>query len=368
MSKLNRGPVVEYRKGIQWWKYDFWYKDRRYRGWIGAVSELSRRQAVAVFKKVYAKVVTDREDPFKKAPLPQAEKIFEEYNDYLQTHKPNTYRSYKYLSQHPINFFGKMTEISHRDIARYKKEMLHKRWGKNDQYPYSNATINRSLTYCRAAFNKAKISPNPFNDFDRYQEKARTRYLTRNELKALLNATLESEQPQLHGIVLTAIMTGLRKAEILNLRTENIDFDNQLIRMQVKGGNEHTTALPDQLVPLFKDNLESHSSGYVFENESTNTKFIDIKRAWHTALKKAKIENFVFHDLRHTFATYMLLKVKNLKLVQEMLGHADVQTTQKYTHVLTEEKLLATNILSAMVGEILNGIESDKKDSEPDDE
>ena len=85
----------------------------------------------------------------------------------------------------------------------------------------------------------------------------------------------------------------------------------------------------------------------------------NINKSFKKALKKAGIEDFRFHDLRHTFATYALVRSKDIRGVQEILGHRNIQTTQKYTHVLAREKLNIVNGVGDLISEVLG--KRDKK-------
>lgn len=350
MPKKNKGPFIAKRNDVDWWRYDFWLNGKRHRGWIGACSEMPKKDATDAFNKTWANILTNNENPYKKRSTKLPTTILSDYSTYLKRHRPETYKSYKYVKSHIEGYFGKMTSVDEKAVQKFHDHMGKKRWGKKGQFEYSESTINRMLSYCRAAFKRAKVSPNPFEGFDRYTEPERTRYLTEDELKRLLDAALNSVQSQLKTIVLTAILTGLRKDEILGLHESNVDFGNNIIRTKVKGGKLHTTGLPDELALPFKRLIKKHESGYVFENPYTQTRFGDVRSSWHKALKDAKIENFVFHDLRHTHATYMLLTVSNLKLVQELLGHASVRTTQKYAHILSEQKYNAIKKLTSALG------------------
>lgn len=78
---------------------------------------------------------------------------------------------------------------------------------------------------------------------------------------------------------------------------------------------------------------------------------VDVKKAFKTALKAAGISDFLFHDLRHTFATYALLVSRDIRAVQELLGHKRLQTTQKYAHVLSERKTDTIAKLTTMLSD-----------------
>lgn len=98
----------------------------------------------------------------------------------------------------------------------------------------SVATVDRELQYCRAAFERAGIEPNPFRKFDRFSEAERTRYLNETEMRALFSAARKSPMKALPDIIQMAILTGLRKQMILRFYRDQIDFSNGSIRLSVK--------------------------------------------------------------------------------------------------------------------------------------
>ena len=182
------------------------------------------------------------------------------------------------------------------------------------------------------------IKHNPFDNFDQYQETERTRYLTETELSNLLEQAAKSRNPDLRDIIIAGILTGLRKQNILKLHESELDFDMETITVTVKGSEQLTIAFPAPLISSFEQRITENKSGHVFVNRKTGNPYGDVKKAFRKALKDAGITDFRFHDLRHTFATYALLNSKDLRAVQETLGHQRVSTTQKYAHVLTRQK------------------------------
>jgi len=203
------------------------------------------------------------------------------------------------------------------------------------------------------------VGRNPFVGFDKFEERERTRFLTEEELVRLLTAVSDAKErsPHLKYVVFTAILTGLRMRAILGLHKDEINFNLGLITKRPEQASMNKRAgvipIPDDLVGLLKSRVRKSVSGYVFENPRTGRPMDHVKRSFKKALKVAGIENFRFHDLRHTFATYALVKSKDIRGVQEILGHRNIQTTQKYTHVLARDKLHIVNGVGDLVSEEL---------------
>ncbi len=84
---------------------------------------------------------------------------------------------------------------------------------------------------------------------------------------------------------------------------------------------------------------------YVFYNPLTGKPYKDIRVAFHTALKRAKIKDFRFHDLRHTFASHMVMAGVDLSTVKELLGHKTLEMTNRYAHLAPNHKIRAIEVL-----------------------
>jgi integrase len=127
----------------------------------------------------------------------------------------------------------------------------------------------------------------------------------------------------------------MRKSEILGLAWERIDLSTSRITLyQTKSGKPRgvpmNRAVYDALVSLQPD--ATHRSGLVFRR-SIDRAWRQIRRAVSTALDRAGIKDFRFHDLRHTAASHMVMRGAHLKDVQEILGHADIKMTMRYAHL-----------------------------------
>ncbi|MDN3508709.1 MAG: site-specific integrase, partial [Candidatus Neptunochlamydia sp.] len=127
--------------------------------------------------------------------------------------------------------------------------------------------------------------------------------LTKRRSKNLLQECKNSRSSYLFTIVLIALQTGMRQGEILSLKWEDIDFENQWIYLkQTKNDTPRTVPITQDILNLLKYSIEKISP-LVFPSPMNIEKPIDIRKAWVTALKRAKIENFLFHDFRHTTAS-----------------------------------------------------------------
>ena len=138
--------------------------------------------------------------------------------------------------------------------------------------------------------------------------------------------------------VATSYGAGLRIAEVAGLRKTDIDSKRMRIRIQGKGQKERHSLLSPLLLELLRDYYKQMppKGDWLFpgQNPSRHICTATIHMAFKRALKKAGIQKKAsFHSLRHSFATHLLEDGTDIRYVQQLLGHASIRTTVRYTHV-----------------------------------
>jgi len=227
---------------------------------------------------------------------------------------------------------------------------------KNRGIDKSPATINRYMASLSVVLSYAVrelewLENNPVLRVSKLPEpKGRTRYLSPEEKERLLTAVKESANPFLYPIVLIALTTGARKMEILGLRWADIDFvSNCAFVKDTKNGEARTLHLVPIVVNELKNIRQRNISGtFVFPGR-TNTQPIDIKSSWETALKKACIPDFRFHDLRHTFASYTAMSGYSMGAIAHLIGHKTMQMTKRYSHFSDAHDKETTNQIAKII-------------------
>ncbi|MDE7316081.1 MAG: site-specific integrase [Mucispirillum sp.] len=159
-------------------------------------------------------------------------------------------------------------------------------------------------------------------------------------MKALLEACKQSRNEELYYIVLTALYTGMRYSNIVNMKKSNIKNNvYQLDGCETKSGKSQLIYLHQDLLNELNNNMQVNSiNDCLFKTKR-------VKRSFKTALLKAGIENFRFHDLRRTFATTLLYNDVNIKTIQNMLGHSSIMMTERYLANDSKKELDAINKL-----------------------
>lgn len=248
-------------------------------------------------------------------------------------------------------YFGETTllnTIRYVDLETYRNRLKQKLT--RNKKIRSVASINREMSCLHHVFSKAveleMVEENPFErgkSLILKENNQRVRFLSQKEINKLLD-----ECPKyLRQIVVCALNTGMRRGEILNLKWEQIR--NGFIYLRKTKSNEaREIPLNNTLEALFREiRKERHlKSEYVFTYK--DRPLHGLKKSFSGALKRAGIEDFRFHDLRHTFASHLIMSGASIKDVQELLGHKDTKMTNRYAHLSPEHKKKAVNLLNEL--------------------
>jgi len=207
----------------------------------------------------------------------------------------------------------------------------------------SNATINRYKASISVVFSFAcryyELLDNPVLHIpSKPENNARVRYLTNDERVALFAATKLSKWNKLYLITLMAITTGARKGELLGLRWIDIDLNKNTAYIAItKNGEPKVLPLTSKVVSeLYK--FKHQRPQLVFNSELKQDKPMCFTKQWKKALEQADIQDFRFHDLRHTTASYLAQSGASLLEIADVLGHKQIQVTKRYSHLCIGHK------------------------------
>jgi integrase len=165
----------------------------------------------------------------------------------------------------------------------------------------------------------------------------RLRYLTEEEFARLLTeAGKVVKSPFLKEATELAVYTGLRRGNLLGLEWAWVDWQGRVVRVpKTKSGKPH--AVPLNAKAALRRLWDARGdSPFVFAHAKGPTvgrAMLDLKKGFHTALENAGIENFRWHDLRHTFASWLVMRGASIRAVSELLGHQSMQMTLRYAHL-----------------------------------
>ncbi len=246
-------------------------------------------------------------------------------------------------------FFGKRTfaEISSMLIEKFKRERKATPTIRGEERKCSS--VNRELEALGKIFTLAmqhKITnENPCKRVKHFIENnARTRFLQPDEEARLIDALLLN--PTLTTIVVMAIHTGMRRGEILKLEWRDVDFQAGQIHVRdTKTGHDRFIPINAKVRAELESLPREKAARWVFPGSGKTGHLVEIKKAWATALNLAGVENFKFHDLRHTAGSRLAAVGTHPMVMMELLGHRNLQTTKRYTHATDEAKRQAVAAL-----------------------
>jgi len=253
-----------------------------------------------------------------------------------------------------------LNDVTSSNITAMKNELA---TGQTPRGIRSNATVNRYLAALSHVYTVAMkewewINDNPVSRVSKLREsRGRTRFLSDNERKRLLQACKTSGNKYLYFVVVLALSTGARRNEILTLKWDHVDFGRNAIRLEeTKNGELRVLPLQGYAYELIFELFKNRNpfSDYLFPSD-TVYKPVDITKGWERALKKAKIEDFRFHDLRHSAASYLAMDGASITDIAEVLGHKTLQMARRYAHL---SEAHTQKVVASMNNRIFNDDES----------
>jgi len=194
-------------------------------------------------------------------------------------------------------------------------------------------TLSGALSW---AVEEGWLDANPMRKVRRPPEPlGRVRFLSADERQRLLLACQQSANAFLYLLVVLALSTGCRRTELCRLRWPNVDLERGILRL-VTTKNKHPRAVPvtGLALALLRAHAATQRAGvdWLFPRADGQRPVL-IEQAWRTARRRAGLVDFRFHDLRHTFASWMALNGATLLEIAEVLGHKKMDMTRRYAHL-----------------------------------
>ena len=372
--------------GIKTWYVSFWKDEKKQSHKLGSADVLTVTEARVMAKDFLARLARG-ETPEKKVKekLQLGEFIETYYRPWVEVNRKTGKETVAILrSSFGFLFKQPIEEIKKIDLEKWQMER--KKNGSKD------ATINRLMTALKAALNwgveRELIESNPLARLKPLQERdseKKARYLTPDENTRLIAALNEREArlragrenhnkwlsergkeplPPLDGgfvdylkpLVLLAMNIGVRRGNLFSLKWGDVNFAAKTIHLPsdtTKPGEDlhvyMNQTVIDTLNTWRQQSDDTSSEALVFPSPKKKGALMSsTRRSWTAVLKAAQIENFRFHDLRHDFASQLVMQGVDLNVVRELLGHSDMKMTLRYAHLAPENKLKAVELLDTI--------------------
>ena len=250
----------------------------------------------------------------------------------------------------------KLSDLRKSDFSDARSDLLKtvsRRTGKS----LSPASVNRRVARISSVLSICvKIwdwsDTNPVLELPQFQEVQRKRYLSDYELRSLLDSLDVAVEPSIKPLILLSITTGRRAGELIYVRWRDINWDSGAIYLWDTKNDTHSTAY---LQPVAQTAIERLWEGkgrepeaFVFQNKSGRVPF-HYHRSWHQIRQAAGLNDFRFHDLRHSAASLMAMAGKSLAEIGAVLGHKSVRSTQRYAHFAEDHRRNTASVLGDRV-------------------
>jgi integrase len=299
------------------------------------------------------------------------------YLPYVKSYKRSWGTDLSMIKNHIVTKLGEqhMGSISPPDIAVFVETMR--------SQDYAMGTCNRALVLLRFGFELAirwktpGVEANPVKEIKNLRDDNRIeRFLSNEQTIHLLTAVKQSESEMLQYIVLFLIYTGARKREALDAKWQDIDWNKKSWRIpKTKSGKVRHIPLSRGAMSVLEalenlclegklgEHLKAYSLAdishrYIFPNIRTGQPYVSFFYSWNAARIRAGMPDLRVHDLRHSFASFLVNAGRSLYEVQELLGHADIRTTSRYAHLSRERLIAAVEVVPFVAVEIKGLLEA----------
>lgn len=313
---------------------------------IGGHADITFDQARRKARHLRSEIVLGEDPAAKKKAqkaVPLYRELAEQHIDYAKTTLRRPSNVEAVIKNHLLPRWGKLRldEIKTRDIVKWLAEQR-ERGLAPATVEKNRVTLNRSFELAQQ-WNMPGAERNPVRSVPRHKfNNARERYLTSEEAARLLEAVGQSENTQLKAIVGLLILTGARKSELLKAKWEHVNLERRAWYIPTtKTGKPRHVPLSQQAVDIIQGLPRWNKCPWLIPNPRTREPYTDIKHPWETARDAAGLPGLRLHDLRHSAASFMINAGIDLFAVGRILGHADHQSTMRYSHLANDTLMKA---------------------------
>jgi integrase len=324
--------------------YDAFRKKRQFK--IGDAKLISLTDARSKAKDVLRKVELG-EDPLtekaeKRVTPTFADFVRDRYLPFIKHHKRSWDTDESLLRNHILPAIGhlRLAELAPQHFSDIQAKMLNA--------GLAAGTSDRVIVLCRYICNRALtwktpgIKANPTHGVPLLNKENKVQRCLDAAETARLLATLELDaHVRYRPIVLLALLTGARRGEVLHAKFEEFNLEQRVWRIpKTKSGRPRNVPLSSEAIDLIRDQRAKTNGDYFCANPDTGLPYASAHAAWKRICRDAKLPNLRMHDLRHSFASYLVNSGRTLYEVQRILGHSNIKITERYAH-LSDESLRA---------------------------
>ena len=321
---------------------------------LGSADVLSVEQARRLGLSVLAKSLLGADPQARRQELRSIPTLNQLIRDRYLPHAQASKRSWTtdegLLRIHILPALGRLTldQITGEHVAGLINDMRAK--------GYAGGTTNRVLVLLRYVFNLARkwnvpgASVNPTAGLSTAPRVHRQRFLTADETKRLIAAIDEDENRGAAQAIKLLLLTGGRRNEITHAKWEHVDWQRRTLLVPVsKSGKPRTIALNSAAIALLQSVPRVQDSEHIFPSPFSGHPFASLFWPWNRIRRRAGLADVRLHDLRHSFASFLVNQGVSLYVVQGLLGHTEARMTQRYAHLAPQTLLDAAEVAAVVI-------------------
>lgn len=345
------GLVLEVRKAGGRTYYFRYHDERRQQHQIKvadahAVTLAAARESVLQMQNQRARGEDPAEARDQRRATPTLRNFLEnEYIPYIESYKRSAQTDKLLVRHHLIPYFGDrpLDRVTKRDLVTRSQDLY--------AAGYKPATVNRFLVVIRYALNLALdwevpgLSHNPLHRVGHYPDPGgQERFLSEAEVQRLTAALRDRNVPVLENLITLLLLTGARKSELLPARWSDVSFQGRVLHVdRSKNGKPRDIALGDGALTMIEKIAREQQSPYLFPSPKTGLPYKNVFGTWNRVRHDAGLPDVRIHDLRHSFASFLVNAGWSLYEVQRLLGHSSIKVTERYAHLKRDRLIQAAD-------------------------